>query len=148
MLQSYGADALIYSQIKYNAYSKRVLLKSDAIFWSITDNFSAGIPADAICTLTKYYLTIPSFKEFRNGADDPQVVSITSHPNTKKYPAYLKRNTGGMFDFSLLIYAENNFPFIKITKGVPLSIYLNPDQTYILYYCKPNLLLLKNQVAI
>ena len=105
-----------------------MLLKSDAIFWSITDNFSAGIPADAICTLTKYYLTIPSFKEFRNGADDPQVVSITSYPNTKKYPAYLKRNTGGMFDFRLLIYTENNFPFIKITRGVPLPIYLNPGQ--------------------
>ena len=99
-----------------------MLLKSDAIFWSITVNFSVGIPADAICTLTKYYLTIPSFKEFRNGADDPQVVSITSHPNTKKYPTYLKRNTGGMFDFRVLIYAENNFSFIKMTKGVPLPI--------------------------
>ena len=105
-----------------------MLLKSDAIFWSITVNFSVGKRADAICTLTKSYLIIPSFKEFRNGADDPQVVSITSHPNTKKYPAYLKRNTGGMFDFRVLIYAENNFSFIKITKGVPLPIYLKPDQ--------------------
>ena len=105
-----------------------MLLKSDAIFWSITVNFSVGIPADAICTLTKYYLIIPSFKEFRNGADDPQVVSIISHPNTKKYPAYLKRNTGGMFDFRVLIYAENNFSFIKIINGVPLPIYLKPGQ--------------------
>ena len=33
-----------------------------------------------------------------------------------------------MFDFRFLIYAENNFLFIKITKGVPLPIYLNPGQ--------------------
>lgn len=33
-----------------------------------------------------------------------------------------------MFDFRLLIYAENNFQFIKIIKGVPLPIYLNPNQ--------------------
>ena len=117
MPQSYGANASIYSQLKYNAEGKRVLLTSDAIFWSIMANTSVGIPADAICTPTTYYFTLPSFKEFRNSENSPQVLSMTSHPNTKKYPAYLKRNTAGMFDFGLMIYPENKFPFIKITKA-------------------------------
>jgi hypothetical protein len=116
MPQSYGADALMYSQLKYNEQGKRVLLTSDAISWSITANTSVGIPADAICTPNKYYFTLPAFNEFRNTADDPQVLSMASHPNTKKYPAYLKRNTAGMFDIGILLYPENGFPFIKITK--------------------------------
>ena len=117
MPQSYGANASIYSQLKYNAEGKRVLLTSDAIFWSIKANTSVGIPADVICTPSKYYFTLPAFKEFRNSENSQQVLSMTSHPNTKKYPAYLKRNEAGMFDFGLLIFPENGFPFIKITKG-------------------------------
>ncbi len=117
MPQSYGADVLVYSQLKYNAQGKLALLTSDAIFWSINANSSVGIPADAICTATKYYFTLPSFKEFRNSGDDAQVISMTSHPNTKKYPAYLKRNTSGMFVYGFMMYPENKFPFIKITKA-------------------------------
>lgn len=117
MPQSYGANAAIYSQLKYNAQGKLALLTSDAIFWIIKANSSVGIPTDAICTPTKYYFTLPAFKEFRNSENNAQVLAITSHPNTKRYPAYLKRNTSGMFDFGFMIYPENKFPFVKITKA-------------------------------
>ena len=115
--QSYGANVPTYSQLKYNAQGKRVLLTTDAIFWRIMANAPIGIPADALCTPTQYYFTLPSFKEHGIGDDDPQIYSMATHPNTKKYPAYITRNQNGLFEKALLLYPENGFPFIKITKG-------------------------------
>ena len=116
MPQSYGTCTTVYTQLKKDAQGKMALLTIDGIFWNIAANGSVGISARVICTPTKYYFTLPSFKDFRKSAESPQVISMTSHPNTKKYPAYLKRNENGMFDFGLMIYPENKFPFIKITK--------------------------------
>ena len=114
---TYGAYANTYSELKYNANGKRVLLTSDGIHWSIMANATVGIGADVLCTPTQYYFTLPSFKEHGYSDDDPQIYSVATHPNTKKYPAYVRRNSNGLFDKALLLYPENGFPFIKITKG-------------------------------
>jgi hypothetical protein len=117
MPQSYGAVANTYSQLKYNANGKMVLLTSDGIQWSIMANAPVGIPADALCTPTQYYFTLPSFKEHGYKEDNPHINSLATHPNTKKYPAYVARNENGLFEIALLLYPQNAFPFIKVNKG-------------------------------
>ena len=114
--QCYGANANTYSTLKYNANGKKVLLTTDGIQWSIMANATVGIPADAICTPIQYYFTLPSLEQ-KFGDADPQVYIMATHPNTKKYPAHVRRNSNGMFDKALLLYPENSFPFIKISKS-------------------------------
>ncbi|MBC7903375.1 MAG: hypothetical protein H7Y27_08125, partial [Gemmatimonadaceae bacterium] len=114
---SYGAFASTYSQLKYGDNRKIELLTSDAIQWSIMANAPIGIPADAICTPNRYYFTLPSLKEHGYADDQPDIRSIEKNPNTKKYPIYVKRNSNGLFEKALFLYPENEFPFIKITKG-------------------------------
>ncbi len=114
--QSYGAVANTYSQLKYNANGKMVPLTSDGIQWSIMANAPVGIPADALCTPTQYYFTLPSLKEQGYSDENPYIKSLTTHPNTIKYPAFVTRNENGMFEIALLLYPQNDFPFIKITK--------------------------------
>lgn len=115
--QAYGAKANTYTELKYDAKGKRVLLTLTSIQWSIMANESVGIPADVICTPTTYYFTLPSLKEHGYSNENPQIQSMATHPNTRKYPAYPRRNGNGMFEIALLLYPENGFPFIKISKG-------------------------------
>ncbi|REG94348.1 hypothetical protein [Algoriphagus antarcticus] len=117
MPQSYGAVANTYSHLKYNANGKMVPLTSDGIQWSIMANAPVGIPADALCTPTQYYFTLPSLKEQGSSEENPYIKSLATHPNTKKYPTYVTRNENGMFEIALLLYPQNDFPFIKITKA-------------------------------
>jgi hypothetical protein len=81
-----------------------------------------GYPADVFCTPTQYYFTLPSFEE--QGYDDgiTKPYSLATHPNTKNYFSYFKRNSLIGNEKTVILCKNNRSPFIKITKGEYLQI--------------------------
>lgn len=119
--QSYGAYSKTYYELKYSG-GKRVPLSDGHERWSIMANATVGIPADAVCTPTQYYFTLPSFKEQGFGDELPNLYGLATHPNTRKYFTYFKRNSKIGNEKTVVLYPEGKFPFVRITKGEYLQV--------------------------
>lgn len=119
--QNYGAYSKTYYELKYSN-GKRVPLTDGHERWGIFANAPVGIPADALCTPTQYYFTLPSFAEQGFSEALPKLYGLATHPNTKKYFTYFRRNSKIGNEKTVLLHPENKFPFIKITKGEYLQV--------------------------
>lgn len=115
--QTYGAYSKTYTELKYNSSHKMVPLSNSHEQWSIIANAPIGIAIDALNTPSEYYFTLPSFKEQGYNEETPKLYELTTHPNTKNYFSYFRRNSKIGNEKTILLYPENKFPFIKITKG-------------------------------
>jgi hypothetical protein len=115
--QTYGAYTKTYIELKYNSSHKMEPATNSHELWSILANGPVGIAADALCTPTQYYFTLPSFGE--QGYDDelPKLYELGTHPNTKKYFNYFRRNTAIGNEKTIVLFKDNKSPFIKITRG-------------------------------
>ena len=83
--QTYGAYSKTYTELKYNSSHKMEPMTNSHEQWSIIANAPVGIAAQALCTPTQYYFTLPSFKEQGYDEQLPKLYQLATHPNTKKY---------------------------------------------------------------
>jgi hypothetical protein len=120
--QAYGAYTKTYLELKYNSSNKMEPLTNSHELWSIMANAPVGIPAAALCTPAQYYFTLPSFAEQGYDGEMPKLYELTTHPNTKKYFTYFRRNSAIGNEKTVLLYKENTSPFIKVTKGEYLQV--------------------------
>ena len=120
--QSYGAYSKTYIELKYNSSHKMEPVSNSHILWSIMANAPVGYPADIFCTPTEYYFTLPSFSEQGYDENFSRPYALTTHPNTKKYFSYFRRNSAIGNEKTILLYKEGKFPFTKITKGEYLQL--------------------------
>jgi len=120
--QSYGAYAKIYTDLKYNSSQKMEPLTNTHLLWSIMANQSIGTPADALCTPTQYYFTLPSFNEQGFADETDKIYDLSNHPVIKHYPTFLQRNSAIGNQRTVMLFKDNKLPFIKITKGEYLQI--------------------------
>ena len=114
---SYGATAITYTNLKYNNNRKLQIVSTDGEHWSIMANAPVGIAADALCTPTQYYFTLPSFKEQGYDEELPKPYELATHPNTKNFFNYFRRNSSIGNEKTIVLYKDNKSPFVKITKG-------------------------------
>jgi hypothetical protein len=119
---SYGAYSKTYIELKYNGNGKKEPLTNSHEQWSIMANAPLGVPADALSTPAQYFFTLPSFKEQGYDEDLPKLYGLATHPNTKKYFTYFRRNSAIGNEKTVLLCKDNKFPFIKITKGEYLQV--------------------------
>jgi hypothetical protein len=91
--QTYGAEAALYMQLKYDANKKIVPLTSDALFWTIEANGAFGIPADAVNSPERFYFTLPTFEQQGYGPELEKAADVSKHPVLGQFPA-LHRNSG------------------------------------------------------
>ena len=120
--QAYGVHAVTYTDLKYNSAGKMQLVSIRGDHWSIMANAPIGIPADALGTPSQYYFTLPSFKEQGYGEELPKLYELTTHPNTKSYFTYFRRNSAIGNEKTILLFKDNKSPFIKIAKGEYLQV--------------------------
>lgn len=120
--QTYGAYSKTYIELKYNSSHKIVPMTNSHEQWSITANGVIGIEAGSLNTPTQYYFTIPSFEEQGYGNELPRIYGLATHPNTKKYFTYFRRNSAIGNEKTVLLCKDNQLPFIKITKGEYLQV--------------------------
>jgi hypothetical protein len=119
---SYGAYTKTYKELKYNSKRKMEPFTDSHDRWSIMANGVVGIAADVYCTPTEYYFTLPTFEEQGYGNDLPLQYGLASHPNTKKYFTYFRRNSSIGNEKTVVLCKNNELPFVKITKGEYLQI--------------------------
>ncbi len=115
--QSYGAYAKTYWELKYDPAGKMVPLTGSAEHWSIMANAPVGLAVDVLNTPTQYYFILPSFKEQGYNEETPKLYGLATHPNTRNYFTYFRRNSKIGNEKTVLLHPENKFPFIKITRG-------------------------------
>ena len=115
--QSYGAEAITYTNLKYTSTGKMQIASTDGEHWTVVANAPIGIAADALCTPTQYYFTLPSFKEQGYDEETPRLYELATHPNTKKYFNYFRRNSKIGNEKTIVLYKDNKSAFIKISKG-------------------------------
>ncbi len=115
--QSYGAYTKTYTDLKYNSSGKMIPASNSHVQWSIIANAPVGISADALCTPSQYYFTLPSFAEQGYDDDLPKLYGLATHPNTKKYFTYFRRNSRIGNEKTVVLFAQNTMPFVKVTRG-------------------------------
>lgn len=120
--QAYGAYSKTYYELKYNSNHKMVPMTNSHEQWSITANGIIGIDAVSLNTPAQYYFTLPSFEEQGYGNELPLLYGLASHPNTKKYFTYFRRNSAIGNEKTVLLCKDNQLPFIQITKGEYLQV--------------------------
>jgi len=120
--QTYGAYSKTYFELKYNSNHKMEPLTNSHEQWSITANGVIGIAAIGINTPSQYYFTLPSFEEQGYSKELPLLYELGTHPNTKKYFTYFRRNSAIGNEKTVLLCKNNQLPFIKITKGEWLQV--------------------------
>ncbi len=120
--QSYGAYAKIYTDLKYNSSHKMEPLTNSHLRWSIMANQSIGTPADALCTPTQYYFTLPSFNEQGYAYETDKIYDLSNHQVIMHYSTFLQRNSAIGNQRTVILSKDNKSPFVKITKGEYLQI--------------------------
>lgn len=120
--QSYGVVSKTYVELKYNSSKKLEPFTNSHLRWSIMANAVYGTAAQALCTPTEYYFTLPSFVEqgFTSGLE--KLVDLSDHPVLKRFPTYYQRNSVTGNEKMVILSKDNRSPFIKITKGEYLQI--------------------------
>ncbi len=115
--QTYGAYSKTYIELKYNSSHGMEPLSNSNYQWSIIANAPVGITTDVICTPTQYYFTLPSFKEQGYDEELPKLYELATHPNTKKYFNYFRRNSAIGNEKTTVLFKDNKSPFVTITKN-------------------------------
>ena len=129
--QTYGAYSKTYTELKYNSSHKMEPMTNSHEQWSIIANAPVGIAAQALCTPTQYYFTLPSFKEQGYDEQLPKLYQLATHPNTKKYFNYFLRNSKIGNEKIIVLYKNNKSPFVKISKGEYLEqVLLSIERKY------------------
>ena len=93
--QSYGANAKIYTDLKYGAAGKVEPATNGHILWSVSANDVYGEPAIVLSTPEQYYFTLPTFAEQGTNYGDEleKAVDLSTHPVLGRFPAYFYRNS-------------------------------------------------------
>jgi len=115
--QAYGAEAALYSQLKYDANKKIVPLTSDASFWTMQANGAFGIPADAINSPDRFYFTLPTFEQQGYGSELEKAADVSSHPVLGKFPSFFMRNSRSGNRKYVIVTKDHQLPVVKVTRG-------------------------------
>jgi len=115
--QAYGAEAALYSQLKYDANKKIVPLTSDASFWTMQANGAFGIPADAINSPDRFYFTLPTFEQQGYGSELEKAADVSSHPVLGKFPSFFMRNSRSGNRKYVIVTKDHQLPVVEVTKG-------------------------------
>jgi len=115
--QAYGAEAALYSQLKYDANKKIVPLTSDASFWTMQANGAFGIPADAINSPDRFYFTLPTFEQQGYGSELEKAADVSGHPVLGKFPSFFMRNSRSGNRKYVIVTKDHQLPVVKVTRG-------------------------------
>jgi hypothetical protein len=121
--QSYGASALTYYYLKYNAQRKFVLETNHHVEFAVIANNVPGWEIRDISTPTQYYFTMPSYSESNDGEKMKKQYDLSNSPNLKPYINFWVKSieTGGGTTY-VLLSRNNRSPFIQLTKGEYLQL--------------------------
>ena len=115
--QTYGAEAALYMQLKYDANKKIVPLTSDALFWHIQANGAFGVPADAINSPERFYFTLPTFEQQGYGPELEKAADVSKHPVLGQFPSFFMRNSASGNRKYVIVTKDHQLPVVKVTRG-------------------------------
>ena len=115
--QTYGAEAALYLQLKYDANKKIVPLTSDAFFWTIDANGAFGVPTAAINTPERFYFTLPTFEQQGFGPELEKAADVSKHPVLGQFPAQFTRNSRSGNRKAIIVTKNHQLPVVKVTRG-------------------------------
>ena len=114
---TYGVEAPLYTQLKYDANKKIVPQTTDAYYWHIKANGTFGIPADAVNTPERFYFTMPTFEQQGYGPELEKAADVSKHPVLGQFPAFFMRNSASGNRKYVIVTKNRQLPVVKVTRG-------------------------------
>ena len=114
---SYGANARIYTELRYGAAKQLERVSNSHVLWSVFANEVYGEPALNLSTPEQYYFTLPTFTDLGYGDELEKAADLSKHPVLGRYPSFFARNSVTGNRKMVLLSKDNRLPFVKLTRG-------------------------------